>query len=156
MTIQATARIASTARTTEALSSLARIGDYSNQNSEDRGSFVRGILLLFIVDISFENSSLHQQPSMFDSVFSIHFQKHDGGAADRSLAVKVGAVPCEMVVPVVDSRIEQRNEVIGLGIKSRSVRSLGIIALGARPTRIACGGWSTVFSRTDVIDFVWK
>ena len=63
-----------------------------------------------------------------NTVIEIDFQDADGRSAARRSTHQHGAIPTKVPRPLMTTRIEQRNDLPGLGIDARDVRPFVAIA----------------------------
>ena len=91
---------------------------------------------------------------MFDAIRPIDPQKFCRRSSNGGFTDERGPVPGKMVIPFLRARIEQGNEFIGGGIKSRDVGAFRAIALGAAPTSIRQRISAPMFPRSDMVDFM--
>jgi hypothetical protein len=73
-------------------------------------------------------------------------------AGRRAFGEQSSAVPREMIVPALLSRVKQRDDVTGLRVDSGKIRSLVAIAVTTGEGQIFWHAWTTMLERNDVIE----
>jgi hypothetical protein len=76
----------------------------------------------------------------------------NGRAGRRAFGEQSSAVPCEMIVPVLLSRVKQRDDVTGLRVDSGKIRSLVAIAVTTGEGQIFWHARALMLERNDVIE----
>lgn len=76
----------------------------------------------------------------------------DRRSSDGRTPNKLGAIPLEMLVPIVRSGMEKSRDLSVIGVQTRDVWSLGIVAGKARKRQVVGLGGSAMLSRNDMIN----
>ena len=90
--------------------------------------------------------------SQIQAIITIQIEHADGGATHGGASFDAGAVPAEMFVPVVFSRVKQRSDLVGIGVNAGEVGSFVQIAVDAGQTEILQGISAAMLDGADVLD----
>src|SRR5208337_1462837 len=85
----------------------------------------------------------------------IHRENDEGRSPHSGLADQVRAIPPEVTLPLIPSRVEQPGNPPGLRVNSGDVRPLVSIVMQARQRKIVerCG--TAMLTRDDIVDWKW-
>ena len=79
-------------------------------------------------------------------------QSFDGRAGQRGVTDKDRAIPMEVVVQVVGTRVEESDDFAGLGIDTRDVWAFVGVTIIASAGEVCGIGWAARFFGDDVVD----
>jgi hypothetical protein len=91
---------------------------------------------------------------MIESLWCVNSQNVDRRATNWRLPFKNDTTPPEMFAPLVDSRVEKRNELISRWIMTGNVWPFGCVAVSASERKIVGPADPVMFNRANVVDLM--
>jgi len=107
-----------------------------------------------VIKVGRKLADLDQHSAMAHASLGIDLEQLNRGLCDSGLAMKLRAVPLEVIVPFIDSRIEEPNEFVCVGNVSRRIAPLMAVTQRAGPAHIGQFGRALVLLSADVIRLV--
>lgn len=109
---------------------------------------------MFATNVAWKQAEGIQHSAKTDAAVGIDLQQLNRGQCSAGPAVQSWAIPLKMIVPGIDTRIEQPDKFFRTRYKSRDITALMRIAQGTTPAQILHIGWTLVLLSADVIGLV--
>jgi hypothetical protein len=99
-----------------------------------------------------KDAVLDQQTTYGNRIGAVNLQQMDRCAPGRCLSEKSSAIPGEMLVPWVPSRMKQGDNLTGIRVDARQIRPFVTVAIAARESEVFQNGGTSVLLSDHVVE----